>query len=173
MDNQPARKQQRRRCHHCDNKACPKVGVRQIVENCPSYISLDPALRPPKYDINTPRVRIKRTVLLSEANIIFIEDIVLEVLEKHLMNGRVTRGVNYCVEKVRTFLGDSIPDIPLAERGNRGDMIQFSMTNTPVNDEFLVKIRDYYAGGNNPVSLSRAMDYCISMVKQAYEGQSK
>lgn len=144
------------------------MGVRQVVAECPAYDALDPMLRPPGYIPNSPRIRVKRTVKVSEDNLIFVEDIVLGVLEKYMMDGRMTRGVNYCLDKVRELLAGDIPDIPIVEDGSRGDTVQFSITSPVVNDEFIKSIAAHYAGGNNEVSLSRVVDYCIGLVKEAY-----
>ena len=169
MSEETTPKPTRRRCHHCKNMGCPTVGIRQVVEDCPDYDPMDPALRPPRYDRNARRIRKKRSIIVSSANLRFVEDVVLGI-DPRMMVGRMTRGVNHCIKTVMEALDGSIPDIPEIVYSGRGEMEKFYHTLPKEEDDFLVRIYDHYKDGNNPVSMSRAVDFCIGMLREAHEG---
>ena len=162
------------RCQHCDNKACPAVGMRRIVEGgCEKYIPLDPALRPRKW-VGARRIRKQCCITISERNLDFIREKLVHMHRKKIC-GYDSRAVVYCVETVLEKLCGAMPRVLDDYDGkDRSKKIQFIMLIPEHLFDKMNAIVEYWKtaeNGNHRLSRSRFVDYCITTVRKAMEGK--
>lgn len=164
------------RCHWCANRECGYQGVRRTVTGgCPSFIFLDPALRPRKWETldgeKRRRIRIRTSVYLLGENVDFLKDVVLPSNPKKF-EGSLTRGVHACVDVWLNELNGAIPEIPAREPG-KFVLETVSATFLPESMEGLNRIVAYWRESDRRVTRSDIVDYFVGLSRQRYENRKQ
>lgn len=135
----------RPRCERCDTKECDNRGKYiRMKDGCDRFTWLDPLLFPPTYNRAAPRIRTKRTIKISQPNMLFLVDHVFKMDAYHIQ-GRSTRAINFCMDKIRKAVKGVVIDVPKCPPYSaRGKLAQVSMTFTPDNVKWLDEIIAHY-----------------------------
>lgn len=146
--------------------------MRRTVEGgCPSFEFLDPALRPRRFDSangeKKRRIRVRASVHLLEANVDFIDNIVLPSDAK-MFAGRFTRALHRIVDVWLNELDGAIPEVPPRET-DEFVSCEKCMSLLPASMEGLNRIVAYWRETDRRVTRSEVVDYFISLSRKRHE----
>ena len=163
-------------CHRCANEQCPfgmRGEWRKVKGGCEHYIKLDPLLVNRRWQDKNgndkPRMRKTFLMYMSVENVDFIENVVIPSDPKKI-NGYFSRAVRRVIEFQLSKLGDEIPIIPKADRGDYSkELKNISLYPNVLNK--IMEIKKRWDGTRNKTSKAAVIEWMITTTREAVEAK--